>query len=100
MDLISYADLPGFGFRRRNLRFKEEMEMRTSSMWPWLARMGIKVGHTRPSCQEMESSCGIAYNWHDIVGGEEASLAEGSAVEKLFVIVIDRGSGASERLVS
>ena len=21
-------------------------------MWPWLARMGIEVGHTRPSCQE------------------------------------------------
>ena len=49
---ISYADLPGFGFRRRNSRFKEEMEMRTSSMWPWLARMGIEVGHTRPSCHE------------------------------------------------
>ena len=52
MVLISYADLPGFGFRPRNFRFKEEMEMRTSSMWPWLARMGIKVGHTRPSCHE------------------------------------------------
>ena len=50
------------------------------------------------SNQQMESS--IAYNWHDIVGGEEESLAEGSAVEKPFVIVIDQGRGASERLVS
>ena len=30
-----------------NFWFKEEREMRTSSMWPWLARMGIKVVHTR-----------------------------------------------------
>lgn len=52
------------------------------------------------SNQQMESSCGIANNWHDIIGGEEESLAEGSAVEKPFVIVIDQGRGASERLVS
>ena len=52
------------------------------------------------SNQQMERSCGIAYNWHDFIGGEEESLAEGSAVEKPFVIVIDQGRGASERLVS
>ena len=50
------------------------------------------------SNQQMGSS--IAYNRHDIVGGEEESLAEGRDVEKPFVIVIDQGRGASERLVS
>ena len=32
--------------------FKEESETRTSSMWPWLARTGVKLGHTRLSCHE------------------------------------------------
>ena len=52
------------------------------------------------SNQQIESGCSIIYNWHDIIGGEGESLAEGSAVEKPFVFVIDQGSGASERLVS
>ena len=56
------------------------------------------------SNQQMESGCSIVYNWHDIIGGEGESLAEGSAVEKPFekpfVFVIDQGSSASERLVS
>ena len=49
---VSSTELLRFGSRRRNYWFKEEMEMRTSSMWPWLARMDNEVGHTRLSCQE------------------------------------------------
>ena len=51
------------------------------------------------SDQQLESGCSIVYNWHDIIGGEDEGLAEGSAVEKPCVIVIDQWSGASERLV-
>ena len=47
--VLSYWDLDRVW---SNYRFKEEMEMRTSSMWPWLARMDNEVGHTRLSCQE------------------------------------------------
>ena len=51
--------------------------------------------------QQLGSGCSIVYNGPEIIGDEnENFFAEGSAVEKRWVIVIDQWSGASERLVS
>ena len=97
-------------------------------MWPWLARMEIEVGHTRLSCHEevpllnlnLISSCCNSIHWLcsvyftaisswkvvaalstiGIIGDEEENFAEDSEVEKLWVLIIDQWSDASERLVS
>ena len=50
--------------------------------------------------QQLGSGCSIVYNGPEIIGDEDENFAEGSAVEKRWVIVIDQWSGASERLVS
>ena len=64
---VSSTELLRFGSRRRNYRFKEEMEMRTSSMWPWLARMDNEVGHTRLSCQEEVPLLNLLFIYHGAI---------------------------------